>query len=256
MQGFSKIWDLGFFWFILARLTLCLFSPSEGFSASCFLFLSRATLIISCEYLRREVADDYGDAHVSLFLFLFSRKSLDHRAILAEKKVNKNKRDVPTEPAATSCSLAAGLKPPCFLCSNHCAARCAVLYTFYQQRAWKQHAGCHPYVALSQKVQGGWRFAPLPSFLHGSGCQLCSSNASHSSAEARNAYLLFLPFPLTKSFVACASVSAGCWSSRGSASLSDEGSESPNVVVLFRSWPPTAALDMAFAMCRWTDGRA
>ena len=44
-----------------------------------------------------------------------------------QTKKKKEKKDMPTEPAATSCSLAAGLNSPVFLCLNHCAAaRCAV----------------------------------------------------------------------------------------------------------------------------------
>ena len=72
-MGFPNFGIRDFFGLFLARLTLCLFFPSEGFSASCFPFLSRAALIISCEYLCRKGGDDYGDAHLFFSLFFFPK---------------------------------------------------------------------------------------------------------------------------------------------------------------------------------------
>ena len=161
--GFSKIWDPGFFFgLFLTRLTLCLFPLSEGFSASSFPLLSRAALIISCEYLFIKPTVYYREAHpfffpsFFLFFFFFFKNSLDHHhAILAEEKRKEMKRkekkrkwNMPTEPAATSCSLAADLNPP--VSFARATVLRAVLYAFCQQRAWKEHAGRHPYVTLNQ----------------------------------------------------------------------------------------------------------
>ena len=82
-----------------------------------------------------------------------------------------------------------------------------------------------------------------------------------SSAEARNAHPSFLALPVstpwTKSFGGLCKCETLAFLVPLEALLfvPSRGSESPKVIVLFRLWPPTAALDMAFAMCRWTDGR-
>ena len=123
---------------------------------------------------------------------------------------------MPTESAATSCSLAAGWNSP-VSCARTTGLR-AVLYALCQQRAWKEHAGCHPYVALNRKSKGGGDSRPFLHFFTGPAASCGAPTPAKRiwgrffgfppSAEARKCLPSSLLHPLgLEASGACASVS-------------------------------------------------